>query len=200
MSPNPRLKLDLEGGPLTVAVISPEPQLAIELRKAVRVRCDIVVVEGARQADVLVWDTGADGQSSPLALAGTATLALAHDSDSARRALEAGARGVIPRSVDLSGLVAAIIATRYGLSVRDADLERPPAHSKASAEALDMTERELEVLELLSSGQGNRSIANALGISEHTVKFHIASLMNKLEAETRTEAVVSALRLGLIHL
>jgi len=198
MSPNPKLKLDLEGGPLTVAVISPDPQLAIDLRRAVRVRCDIVVVEGARQADVLVWDTGADGQSSPLALAGTATLALANDGASARRALAAGARGVIDRKVDLSGLVAAIIATRYGLSVRDSELESSPSQSQVPV--VPLSDRELEVLECLSSGHSNRVIAGTLGISEHTVKFHIASVLDKLEVETRTEAVVAGLRLGLIHL
>jgi len=198
MSPNPKLKLDLEGGPLTVAVISPDPQLAIGLRRAVRVRSDIVVVEGARQADVLVWDTGADGQSSALTLAGTATLALANDATSARRALAAGARGVIAREVDLSGLVAAIIATRYGLSVRDSELESPSAALEPSD--IVLSDREIEVLECLSSGQSNRAIARTLGISEHTVKFHIASLMDKLEVETRTEAVVSGLRQGFIHL
>jgi DNA-binding NarL/FixJ family response regulator len=197
MSPNPKLKLDLDGGPLTVAVISPDPSIAAELRSAVRVRRDIVVNDGTRGADVVVWDTGADGANTPMALTGTATLALVNDAGSARKAINAGACGAIPRTVDPSGLIAAVIATRYGLSVRAAELEESGDDDLLPAE---ITERERDVLEHLASGAGNRAIARDLGISEHTVKFHIASLLDKLSARTRTEAVVSALRSGLIAL
>lgn len=197
MSPNPKLALDLETGPLSVAVISPDPLLAQELRRAVRVRRDIVVIEQASGADVLVWDTGPSGDSSPIALDGVATLALAADAASARRALAAGAVGVIPRAVDTSGLIAAVIATRFGFSVRSAELEERASDVEGEVE---LTERESQVLELLASGAGNRAIGRGLDISEHTVKFHIASLLNKLQAQTRTQAVVSGLRRGLIHL
>lgn len=82
----------------------------------------------------------------------------------------------------------------------------PPPASSADAEADDdppveaLTAREREVLVLLADGVGNREIAHALGISEHTVKFHLGAIFGKLGAATRTEAVRRGLRLGLIAL
>lgn len=64
----------------------------------------------------------------------------------------------------------------------------------------DLTMREHEVLELVADGLPNRDIANALAISEHTVKFHLASIFGKLGASTRTEAVQRGLRLGIIEI
>jgi DNA-binding NarL/FixJ family response regulator len=61
-----------------------------------------------------------------------------------------------------------------------------------------LTEREMEVLELLSQGLSNKLIARELGISEHTVKFHVSSLYTKLGAASRTEAVHRGARLGLV--
>lgn len=63
-----------------------------------------------------------------------------------------------------------------------------------------LTARERDVLALLADGRGNRDIAQALGISEHTVKFHLGAIFGKLGATTRTEAVRRALRLGLVEL
>ena len=63
-----------------------------------------------------------------------------------------------------------------------------------------LTPREHEVLVLLADGVGNREIAGALGISEHTVKFHLSAIFGKLGATTRTDAVRRALRAGLIDL
>ena len=63
-----------------------------------------------------------------------------------------------------------------------------------------LTPREHEVLVLLADGVGNRELANALGISEHTVKFHLSAIFGKLGATTRTDAVRRALRAGLIDL
>ena len=63
-----------------------------------------------------------------------------------------------------------------------------------------MTRRERDVLALLGDGLGNRAIAERLGISDHTVKFHVAAVLAKLGAESRTEAIVQAARLGLVIL
>jgi DNA-binding CsgD family transcriptional regulator len=63
-----------------------------------------------------------------------------------------------------------------------------------------LTPRELEVLALLAEGASNKAIARRLGISTHTAKFHVASLMEKLDAVSRTDAVAHAARLGVIHL
>ena len=64
----------------------------------------------------------------------------------------------------------------------------------------DMTARELDVLAALGEGLGNRAIAERLGISEHTVKFHLASIYGKLGATTRGDAIRRAFRRGLVHL
>ncbi len=63
-----------------------------------------------------------------------------------------------------------------------------------------LTGRELEVLALLAEGASNKAIARRLGISAHTAKYHVASLMEKLDAVSRTDAVAHAARLGVLHL
>jgi DNA-binding CsgD family transcriptional regulator len=63
-----------------------------------------------------------------------------------------------------------------------------------------LTAREREVLELVANGLSNRQIAQALGVSEHTAKFHVASLLEKLDADTRADAVARAARRGLLTL
>jgi DNA-binding NarL/FixJ family response regulator len=68
----------------------------------------------------------------------------------------------------------------------------------ANEEAL--TARELDVLRLMAEGLGNKIIANALGISTHTVKFHVAAVFTKLDVHSRTEAVAAAIRNGLVPL
>jgi DNA-binding CsgD family transcriptional regulator len=84
-----------------------------------------------------------------------------------------------------------------GLQVRDpARPPAPPVHDSGDAEPL--TEREVQVLELIAKGLTNRDIGRLLGISAHTVKFHVGQVLGKLGAASRAEAVSSALRLGLI--
>jgi DNA-binding CsgD family transcriptional regulator len=75
-----------------------------------------------------------------------------------------------------------------------------PAGEDGDPPVESLTAREREVLALLADGVGNREIAQALGISEHTVKFHLGAIFGKLGASTRTEAVRRGLRLGLVHL
>jgi DNA-binding NarL/FixJ family response regulator len=77
------------------------------------------------------------------------------------------------------------------------------ARGEAPAERMlfeELTPRESEVLALLSDGHANRTIAERLGVSEHTVKFHLASIYSKLGASTRTEAVRKGLDLGIIEI
>jgi DNA-binding CsgD family transcriptional regulator len=70
----------------------------------------------------------------------------------------------------------------------------------AEAHGFDLTPRELDVLALLAEGASNKTIAKQLGISVHTAKFHVASLLEKLDATGRTDAVAHAARRGVIHL
>jgi DNA-binding NarL/FixJ family response regulator len=79
-------------------------------------------------------------------------------------------------------------------------LEPSPARDPSLTLVEDLTPRETEVLQLLADGLTNKAIAQRLGISDHTVKFHVNSVLGKLGAQSRTEAVVRASRLGLLLL
>jgi len=70
----------------------------------------------------------------------------------------------------------------------------------AGPHGFDLTPRELDVLVLLAEGASNKTIAKQLGISVHTAKFHVGSLLDKLDATGRTDAVAHAARRGVIHL
>jgi DNA-binding NarL/FixJ family response regulator len=120
-------------------------------------------------------------------------------------ALRTGVKAVLSSGRNGREIVTAIEAAAAGLVVLDpTDMEtllRAPSvvsngGSKALVEAL--TPRELEVLQLLAAGLGNKEIASRLNISEHTVKFHVAAIMGKLGAASRTEAVTLGIRHGLI--
>lgn len=120
-------------------------------------------------------------------------------------ALRAGVKAVLPSGLGGPEIVAAIEAASTGLVVLDATgvealLRAPTAVSSGGSETPveTLTPRELEVLRLLASGLGNKEIASRLEISEHTVKFHVASIMGKLGAGSRTEAVTVGIRHGLI--
>ena len=121
-------------------------------------------------------------------------------------ALRAGIRAALPGDISPEQLVAALQAVASGLLVLH------PTHAKdgiragaASPRALDelaeaLTRRELEVLQMLAAGLSNKEIAARLNISDHTVKFHVASILGKLGAASRTEAVSLGIRRGLVLL
>lgn len=100
-------------------------------------------------------------------------------------------------------IVAALDALAAGLSVIEPQLSALLDGPGLAAEAplhSPLTTREQEVLQHLARGLTNRAIALELGVTQHTVKFHVNAIMSKLEAQSRTEAVVRATRLGLIAL
>jgi len=119
--------------------------------------------------------------------------------------LAMGVRGVIDRDSSRDEITSTLQSIAEGLTVLGADTGRQLAEriphgdiSSAVVQAEDLTERELEVLELLAQGIGNKEIAARLEISEHTVKFHISSILSKLSASNRTQAVAHGIRQGLI--
>jgi DNA-binding CsgD family transcriptional regulator len=79
-------------------------------------------------------------------------------------------------------------------------ISRDPRNAAAESHGFDLTPRELDVLALLAEGASNKTIAKRLGISVHTAKFHVGSLLDKLDATGRTDAVAHAARRGVIHL
>jgi two-component system, NarL family, response regulator YdfI len=112
---------------------------------------------------------------------------------------------VLKRDCALKQFVAAVQAVAAGLTVLDADmlerLSRPPLDMIALEPGEEeLTSRETEVLQMMTAGLSNREIGSTLGISEHTVKFHIASIFGKLGTSSRTEAVTEGIRRGLILL
>ena len=116
-------------------------------------------------------------------------------------ALRSGVRAVLPRHSGASQIVAAIEAAAAGFVVlQPGDLDGLLVNPQPASLAEPLTPREVEVLGMLAEGQSNKSIAHRLGISEHTVKFHVTSIMGKLHAGSRTEAVTQGIRQGLIML
>lgn len=125
--------------------------------------------------------------------------------------LRQGVRAVLPNDVPPEQLVAALQAASSGLlvlhpaqvaaQVTANGFASTPARSRDLNELAEaLTPRESEVLQMLASGLGNKEIAVKLAISEHTVKFHVASILGKLGAATRTEAVSIGIRRGLVLL
>jgi NarL family two-component system response regulator YdfI len=122
----------------------------------------------------------------------------------ANRAIHLGIRGILPTEIAAAQLISAVTAVAQGLLVlQPGELALASASTKTSnGEAAELfeplTPREKEVLQMLASGLGNKQIAAHLKISEHTAKFHVASILSKLGASSRTEAVSMGLRRGLI--
>jgi DNA-binding NarL/FixJ family response regulator len=149
--------------------------------------------------------------------AGPALVVLTDESDPLRHAeaLDIGVCALLPRSAEPAAILAAVSGAATGIVSIAADWARelvrvasgmarqdttyaaaPPAAATNLVPAL--TAREIEVLRLIADGSANKHIAARLGISEHTVKFHVSSLFTKLRASTRAEAVVIGARRGLI--
>lgn len=165
---------------------------------------DIEVTAAAASADVAVVFAKDMEDDGLLELGGVPVIALLEDADGVRDALRGGIRGVLAVSASVEDLAAAIRAVAAGLIVLPPEFAQhmlAAAPSRGSGKLVEaLTHRELEVLRLLGRGSSNKEIAARLAISEHTAKFHVASVMSKLGAGSRTEAVTEGLRQGLILL
>jgi len=114
-----------------------------------------------------------------------------------QRALAAGARGFLFKSMPPREIVEALRQVHAGKRCIPGEV----ASHLAQYITDDMlTVREIEILQLIARGNRNRDVADTLNISEETVKVHVKHVMEKLDANDRTEAVVIALRRGIIHL
>jgi DNA-binding NarL/FixJ family response regulator len=158
----------------------------------------------ALDPDVVLWDVGLPHErdaDAPFSGAERPLLALVAGEAQVALARAAGARGILRRDLDAPRLSAALHGVAQGLLVYDdaaaASLLRPAApEPRGSSEPL--TPREQEVLQLLAAGLSNKEIARRLEISEHTAKFHVAKLLQKLGALSRSEAVFLGARMGLL--
>lgn len=120
------------------------------------------------------------------------------------RALRAGVSAILGRDAAGEDILLAIQAASSGLILLEPDsldaVRSAPRTGSASTSHLSegLTAREIEILRFLAEGWANKAIAARLNISEHTVKFHISSLLAKMGATSRTEAVTQGIRMGLI--
>jgi NarL family two-component system response regulator YdfI len=125
----------------------------------------------------------------------------------AASALRTGVRAIIPRESPGEEILVAIHAAVNGLVLVEAGTAQelakyaPSGNSEDALEHLEeLSPREVEVLRWMAEGLGNKEIATRLGISDHTVKFHISSILAKLGVGSRTEAVTVGIRMGLVLL
>jgi len=165
---------------------------------------DVILVEASGEQFEMVMDALAASQ-----LASEAAIVVLTDHREPKllaETLRAGVRAVLPSDIAPEQLVAALEAAAAGLIVvhpAEVDLMFPVvegASRQLGELAEPLTPRESEVLQMLASGFANKTIAARLKISEHTVKFHVASILGKLGASSRTEAVSLGIRRGLVLL
>jgi DNA-binding NarL/FixJ family response regulator len=167
-------------------------------------RPDVVVAEITGQDRTLPGEILTLSEEAPVGI-----VLLVDDANTERDmdAFRGGVRAVLPRNMSQGAIIAAVEAVGVGLTVLlpeglDTLLRESSASHRAVSPPLveALTPREIEVLGMMVEGWGNKEISTRLGISEHTVKFHVASIMGKLNASSRTEAVTSGIRHGLIML
>jgi two-component system nitrate/nitrite response regulator NarL len=187
------------------ALLEREPGVTVEAELAP----EAVAVGDLPGVDVLVVDLGEDpGQAAAAiesALPGTPVVFLGSSAaDFSELDSAVPPAGMLMRDASSEELGAAVTAAAHGLVVVDpaliAALRASPGGPRPGALEEPLTERELEVLELVAQGLTNKAVALRLGISDHTVKFHLSAIMGKLGAAGRTEAVTAAVRRGLIAL
>src|SRR6202034_1001012 len=207
------------GGAIRVPVAATSAVRRVGLESIVRSHLDfqlagsfgsvanLVSFSHGTELDVIVIDSDSllDLLHEPISDTAIVLLTAVSDARSISRLLRNRVRAVLSRESDPDDVISAIYAAHDGLVL----LSAPAAESLAAVyddQALEVedelseeiTSRETDVLRLLAEGLVNKDIATRLRISEHTVKFHISSILDKLGASTRTEAVARGIRRGLI--
>ena len=200
---------------IRVTIVSPNHALRVGLREMLGNQPNIRVMgEAVRLIDVNERETEVAVLASVSSVHGIeekdfGILFLTDDIESVRPMLTSGIRawGVLSAEANTDELVAGIAAVAEGLWVGAPGLvgglmRLPKGGDGLGEDSLTepLTAREKEVLEHMAEGLANKQIALALGISEHTVKFHLSALYAKLGAASRTEAVKRGIELGLISL
>jgi DNA-binding NarL/FixJ family response regulator len=189
-------------------------QMAAKAAKARITTAGAFSSEGIDEAgvDILLVDVHSlEAASSVLRMmanlsAGTGVVVLTDNPDShwVQRAVSAGVNAILSREITGDDLHLAVLAAEAGLILLHptSALGLVPQTLQQSPEPPDaveqLTTREQQVLRLMSEGLGNKEIAARLNISDHTVKFHISSILGKLSAASRTEAVSLGIRRGII--
>ncbi len=185
----------MPGEPLRIALDASDPERRGRLARLLADSGHVVAAE-ERESDVRLVDLQSSAVAPP---AGTTPALILTDQPAI--ASDPSVPGVLGRAAKGSALDAALRAVAAGLQVR----ERSPAEPRGFAAAGDdlpglLTPRELQILAAVGDGLSNKAVARRLGISAHTVKFHLEAVFAKLEVTSRAEAVAKGLRRGLIEL
>lgn len=189
-------QLPREDPAITVVGIVDSPSALLELAKTRDV--DVVLAEVPPSELLTDWQVRHQQTAWVLILDRA-------DEQTSLHAFIAGASAILPRTANRREIVTAIRAVTNGLVVFQRQLlamllNTEPLLGDQLSTSNDLTPRELEVLAAMADGVTNKAIARRLGISFHTVKFHVAAILEKLDADTRTEAVMKAAQLGIVML
>jgi len=204
---------------MTVMVVDDHPLMRVGISAIINARPDMTVVAQAEtgeeavalfqqhRPDVTLMDLRLSGKMNGVDAIAAVRASHPHarfivvttyegDAD-IHRALEAGAQGYVIKGMPYQTLVEALQKVHAGRRFVPLPVERALASRMPDS---DLSSREMEVLQLLMSGKKNKDIATLLGITEATVKSHVSAILMRLNVNDRTEAVVTALRRGLVHL
>lgn len=182
---------------------SSAPGLLGLVERVREIQPDVVLI------DLYQPDTQFASIAASLKQTGAAVVALIDQPDAnwISRALRAGVRALLARDSSDGEIHSATQAARSGMVLLDAEIagdlvahRRPDSPESRFETVEELTPREVEVLRMMAEGLGNKELAARLGISDHTVKFHISSILAKVGASSRTEAVTLGIRMGLISL
>ena len=158
---------------------------------------EIVELAFELHPDVILWQISPDEDAGAILRLLERQNTILLTSNAGLDSIRAGARGVLPPDASPDQIGAAIRAAAAGLGVFSPEhLEAPALQRTAST----LTAREKEVLQMIAEGLANKEIAWRLGISDHTVKFHVSALLGKLGAGSRAEAIGAGIRQGVIML
>jgi len=196
---------------ICVLIVTPSPALRAGLRALLSSDDQIKIIGEAdrwntstdeiNEADVIITSaSSASILDNEMAASSSASILILSDEPLNVREMTRSQStwGILPLDASAEELLAAIHALSQGLIVGERSLLFASEEETLSNSPL--TDRETEVLNLLSKGLANKQIAITLGISEHTVKFHVSSIYTKLNVTNRTEAVRAGLRGGWIAL
>jgi two-component system, NarL family, response regulator YdfI len=185
---------------LTIKVVGTATNLDTLEAEVDRCQPDVILLDLGDSPQTLVWEKLKIFQDSkpPSGI----PIALYDWEGDLLVAMNAGVRGILPDTSSELEISAAIVAIARGwLVIAPEIIELLDLREKISADSMPtLTAREIEVLIQIGAGLGNKAIGQKLHISDHTVKFHISSIFQKLGVSTRTEAVTAGIRIGLIML
>lgn len=203
---------------IRVLLIAPIPAMRAGLRALISDADIQIAGEATRldsidptqiEVDVLIYASASASSLDllPDSVSSASLLILCNEPSNFRPVLRSQARawGILPLETTREELLASIHALTEGLIVGSVPLMKKLFNRTDEGGTFDellspLTDREVEVLNLLAQGYPNKQIALALGISDHTVKFHISSIYHKLDATNRAEAIRRGVRSGLISL